>query len=53
MTDVNDGDWFAPSVYFVLKNVLMKVVSEFVFSPDAPMTRAMLVTVLWRYEAVY
>lgn len=50
MTDVNDGDWFAPSVYFVLKNGLMKGVSEFVFSPDAPMTRAMLVTVLWRYE---
>ena len=50
MMDVNDGDWFAPSVYFVLKNGLMNGVSEFVFSPDAPMTRAMLVTVLWRYE---
>ena len=50
MTDVNDGDWFAPSVYFVLKNGLMNGVSEFVFSPGAPMTRAMLVTVLWRYE---
>ena len=50
MTDVNDRDWFAPSVYFVLKNGLMNGVSEFVFSPGAPMTRAMLVTVLWRYE---
>ena len=50
MTDVNDGDWFAPSVYFVLKNGLMNGVSEFVFSPGAPMTRAMLVTVLWRHE---
>ena len=50
MTDVKDGDWFAPSVYFVLKNGLMNGVSEFVFSPGAPMTRAMLVTVLWRHE---
>ena len=50
MNDVNDTDWFAPSVYFALKNGLMNGVSEFVFAPNEPMTRAMLVTVLWRYE---
>lgn len=50
MDDVKDTDWFASSVYYALKNGLMNGVSEFVFAPNSPMTRAMLVTVLWRYE---
>ncbi len=50
MNDVNDTDWFAPSVYYALKNGLMNGVSESRFAPNDPMTRAMLVTVLWRYE---
>lgn len=50
MDDVQDSDWFAQSVYYTLKNGLMYGVSDTRFAPNEPMTRAMLVTVLWRYE---
>ena len=50
MDDVRDSDWFAQSVYYALKNGLMNGVSDTKFAPNDPMTRAMLVTVLWRYE---
>lgn len=43
------GDWAHKGIDFALKNGLFHGVSETRFAPGDPMTRAMLVTVLWRY----
>ena len=49
--DVNDDDWFAKSVEFVVSLGLFKGTSEDTFSPYMSMTRGMFVTVLGRlYE---
>lgn len=47
-TDVASNDWFHPYVDYVVEEGLMKGTSTTRFEPDSPMTRAMLVTVLWR-----
>ena len=47
-TDVSSSDWFYNDVMYVYEKGLFKGTSEAVFSPNASMTRAMLVTVLWR-----
>ena len=46
--DVDDTDWFAEAVYYCYQNSLLRGRSEMSFDPDAAMTRAELVTVLWR-----
>jgi len=48
--DVKKGDWFYNDVGYVYVNGLMACTSTspMLFSPNASMTRAMLVTVLWR-----
>lgn len=46
--DVNDTDWFAESVRFAVENGLMNGVSETEFAPNDKLTRAMLVTILYR-----
>ncbi len=46
--DVPEGAWFAKAVDYVKTNKLMSGTSETTFEPDKPMTRAMLVTVLYR-----
>ena len=49
--DVKAEDWFANAVYFVNTHELMNSVEKrAVFAPNDPMTRAMLVTVLFRLE---
>ena len=48
--DVPEYEWFYDDVYFVASNGLFNGTSETTFSPHAPMTRAMLVTVLYRLE---
>ena len=48
--DVNKDDWFTPYVTYAYNNGLMKGTSSNRFSPNDPMNRAMLVTVLWRVE---
>ncbi len=48
--DVYSKDWYASAVSYVLENKLMNGVSETAFSPNGTMNRAMLVTVLWRYD---
>jgi|GEM_PF-4659096 len=48
--DVGEGDWFYDAVAFVSAEGLMYGTSEDTFSPEAPMTRAMIVTILWRLE---
>ena len=42
--------WYHEAVDFVVENGLMNGTSATTFSPEDTMTRAMLVTVLWRYE---
>ena len=48
--DVKDKDWFADAVSFVVSHELMNGVDRYEFAPNDPMTRAMLVTVLYRLE---
>lgn len=49
-TDVKTSDWFFEAVKYVVQNELFAGTSETEFSPNADMTRAMLVTVLYRME---
>ena len=48
--DVKDSDWFADAVEFASSHELFQGVAEGEFAPKLPMTRAMLVTVLYRLE---
>lgn len=48
--DVKENDWFYKSVQFALKNNLFKGTSETKFGAKNDMTRAMLVTVIYRME---
>ena len=49
-TDVRERDWFYEDVAFAYENGLFTGTSDTTFSPNASMTRAMLVTVLYRLE---
>ena len=46
--DVRRKDWFYEDVEYVVENGLFHGTSKTTFSPNAPMTRGMLVTVLYR-----
>jgi hypothetical protein len=48
--DVKDGAWYYDAVNFAVDHNLFNGTSETMFSPDARMTRAMLVTVLYRMD---
>lgn len=48
--DVKEDDWYYEAVKSALKAGLFKGVSEISFAPNDGMTRAMLVTVLYRLE---
>ena len=48
--DTPEGAWYYDAVSYVYANGLMGGVSATAFAPDANMTRAMLVTILWRME---
>ena len=47
-SDVDAGDWYAEAAVYCRDNGLMAGTSGTTFSPDTPMTRGMLVTVLYR-----
>lgn len=47
-TDVQESDWFYDAVVYCCENGMMNGITADSFLPKAPMTRAMLVTVLWR-----
>jgi len=47
--DVDADDWFYNPVVWVFENGIMNGISATEFAPNSTMTRAMLVTVLWRY----
>ena len=49
--DVDDHDWFAEAVDFVSSHELFEGTGKGQFDPKAKMTRAMLVTVLYRLES--
>ncbi len=48
--DVLKGAWYEKAVEYAVKNGLFEGVSETEFAPEATMTRAMLVTVIYRLE---
>ena len=48
--DVAEGDWFYEGVKFVHQSGLFNGTAADTFSPNAPMTRGMLVSVLWRLD---
>lgn len=48
--DIPGNSWYYDSVKEAVKLNLFNGVNATTFGPDRPMTRAMLVTVLWRYE---
>ncbi|MBR7032595.1 MAG: S-layer homology domain-containing protein [Clostridia bacterium] len=49
-TDVKEDAWYAETVRYAYENKLMNGVTATAFKPDDPMSRAMLVTVLYRSE---
>lgn len=49
-TDLSDNAWYSDSAKYVLENGLMKGVTDTTFAPNENLTRAMLVTVLYRAE---
>ena len=50
--DVLPSDWFYNAVTWASENGIVNGVSETEFAPGRHMTRAMLVTVLWRYAGM-
>ena len=48
--DVSESEWFYGAVEYAAKNGLMNGVSDNEFAPNAALTRAMFVTVLYRME---
>ena len=48
--DVNPKKWYHPYVDYAVTHGLFGGTSKNTFEPETAMTRAMLVTVLWRYE---
>ena len=49
-SDVSEKAWYYEAVEYAVENGLMNGVGGGKFDPEGTMTRAMLVTVLWRYE---
>ncbi len=47
--DVKPGSWYEQSVQYATEHGLMNGTGTNTFEPESTMTRAMLVTVLWRY----
>lgn len=46
--DLTSGSWYYGGVRYALENGLMTGTSARTFAPNRPVTRAMLVTILWR-----
>ena len=46
--DLTSGSWYYDGVRYALENGLMTGTAARTFAPDRPVTRAMLVTILWR-----
>lgn len=48
--DISEDEWFYDNVKYVVENKLMNGVDADFFAPNAALTRAMLVTILYRNE---
>lgn len=48
--DVNNGDWFHEAVDYVISAGIMNGTDLSTFSPNANITRGMIVTILWRMQ---
>ena len=48
--DVSKGAWYYDAVQYVYENDLFSGTSDTTFEPQTPMTRGMLVSVLWRLD---
>ena len=49
-TDVASDSWYIDAVKYVYNNDMIKGINDYTYSPNANLTRGMLVTVLWRME---
>lgn len=49
-TDVHENDWFYNQVAYVYNHKLMNGTSDTTFEPNAPLTRAMMVQILYNKE---
>jgi hypothetical protein len=49
-SDVDEGSWYSDEVAYVVQEGLMKGVSQDLFAPEWAVTRATVVTVLYRME---
>ena len=49
-SDVKSTDWYFEAVNYAVENKLMNGISDTNFAPHSPLTRGMLVTVLYRNE---
>lgn len=47
-TDVPDEEWYAPAVLEIARRGIMAGTDPGLFSPEADVTRAMVITVLWK-----
>jgi len=48
--DLDRNAWYHDDIHFCIETGLMNGMSEYDFAPNGTLTRAMLVTVLWRLE---
>ncbi len=51
--DVNENDWYADAVEYMVSSGYMNGISDTQFAPNDSMTRAMFVTVLGRMDGAY
>ena len=49
-TDINIAEWYHEGVHYAVENGMMNGTSDTTFEPNTNVSRAMLVTVLWRAE---
>lgn len=49
-TDIDQTGWYHDGIHFCIDEGIMKGISENVFDPDGNITRAMIVTMLWRLD---
>ena len=49
-TDIEKGDWYYSAARFAYSNGLMKGTTDDLFSAETALTRAMLMSILWRNE---
>ena len=50
-SDVKAGSWYETAVLWAVENGITSGTSASTFSPDAPCTRAQIVTFLWKAQS--